>query len=166
MGVGLKWDSVDFSANTLTIKHTVSKVTKTVEKDKTKNASSHRSFPLVPDIKELLLDLQEREAKNRAEFGKEYISNDYIPKWDDGRPFSPDFVTKKFQKLLKANSLPRIRFHELRHSCASILINMGFTLKDVQEWLGHSDITITANIYSHLDVTRKQNMADKLSSSF
>ena len=113
-----------------------------------------------------MLDLQEREVINRAEFGIEYISNDYILKWDDGRPFSPDFVTKKFQKLLKANALPRIRFHELRHSCASILINLGFTLKDVQEWLGHSDITITANIYSHLDVTRKQNMADKLSSSF
>ncbi len=163
--LGLKWDSVDFSAKTLTIKHTVSKVTKAVEKDKTKNATSYRSFPLVPDIQSLLLELQKNEAKNREEFGKEYTKNDYILKWDDGHPFSPDFVTKKFQKLLKANKLPKIRFHELRHSCASILINMGFTLKDVQEWLGHSDITITANIYSHLDVTRKQSMADKLASS-
>jgi integrase len=163
--LGLKWDSVDFYANTLTIKHTVSKVTKAVEKDKTKNASSHLSFPLVPEIKALLMELQKREEKNREEFGKEYIKNDYILKWDDGRPFSPDFVTKKFQKLLKTNNLPRIRFHELWHSCASVLINMGFTLKDVQEWLGHADIKVTANIYSHLDVSRKQSIADRLAAS-
>jgi integrase len=90
------------------------------------------------------------------------VSNDYIFKWNDGRPFSPDFVSQKFSSLLEQHGLPHIRFHELRHSCASVLIAMGFSLKDVQEWLGHSDIKMTANIYSHLDVTRKKNMADKL----
>jgi len=81
---------------------------------------------------------------------------------DDGRPFAPDFVLQKFDKLLKQYSFPHIRFHELRHSCASVLISMGFSLKDIQEWLGHSDIRMTANTYSHLDVTRKLNMAEKL----
>lgn len=90
--------------------------------------------------------------------------NDYILKWDDGRPFAPDYVTHRFCELLEKYGLPHIRFHELRHSCASFLINYGFTLKDVQEWLGHSDIRMTANIYSHLDVSRKKNMADMLSS--
>jgi integrase len=64
--------------------------------------------------------------------------------------------------LLEHYGFPHIRFHELRHSCASMLIAVGFTLKDVQEWLGHSDIKMTANIYSHLDVTRKQSIAKKL----
>lgn len=59
--------------------------------------------------------------------------------------------------------MPHIRLHELRHSCASLLINAGFTLKDVQEWMGHADIKMTANIYGHLDVSRKQSMAEKLS---
>ncbi|MBR0312827.1 MAG: site-specific integrase, partial [Oscillospiraceae bacterium] len=67
--------------------------------------------------------------------------------------------------LLKKNALPHIRFHELRHSCASLLINAGFNLKDIQEWMGHSDIKMTANIYGHLDVKRKQSMADQLSGS-
>ena len=160
--LGLKWDSIDFEANTLTIRHTVSKVTKAVEKDKTKNASSRRSFPLVPEIKKLLLEIKQQEQGNRKAFGKEYPESDYIFKWDDGRPFSPDFVSQKFSRLLKQHNLPHIRFHELRHSCASMLISMGFNLKDIQEWLGHSDIKMTANIYSHLDVTRKQGMADKL----
>ena len=61
------------------------------------------------------------------------------------------------------NGLPRIRFHELRHSCASLLLSHGFTLKDVQEWLGHSDIKMTANVYGHLDVARKQSIADEMS---
>ena len=73
-------------------------------------------------------------------------------------------MTHRFRKLLNDKGLPPIRFHELRHSCASYLINMGVTLKDVQEWLGHSDIKMTANIYSHLDISQKKNMADALSS--
>lgn len=162
--LGLKWDSVDFANGTLTIKHTVTKVLETVEKDKTKNATSHRSFPLVPEARELLQELKEKEAANRKQFGKAYVSNDYILKWDDGKPFSPDYVTRKFSRLLAQYGFPHIRFHELRHSCASFLIHMGFTLKDVQEWLGHADIKMTANIYSHIDISRKMNMADMLSS--
>jgi len=160
--LGLKWDSVDFDANTLIIKHTVSKVTKAMEKDKTKNTSSRRSFPLLPEIKKLLLTIMKQESENRKLLGRGYAENDYIFKWDDGRPYSPDFVSYKFDWLLKHYGFPHIRFHELRHSCASVLISMGFNLKDVQEWLGHSDIKMTANIYSHLDVTRKLNMAERL----
>jgi integrase len=97
-------------------------------------------------------------------FGKEYQESDYIFKWDNGVPFRPDFVTSKFGDLLKKYDLPHIRFHDLRHSCASLLIAQGFGLKDVQEWLGHADITLTANIYSHLDTKRKQSIADSLAS--
>ena len=113
--LGLKWDSVDFVTGTLTIKHTVVQVEKLVEKDKTKNASSHRSFPLLPEIAEMLQDLKQREKESRKLFGKEYHDNDYILKWDDGRPFLPDYVTQRFSRLLEINGLPHIRFHELRH---------------------------------------------------
>lgn len=164
--LGLKWDSVDFENNTLTIRHTVSKVTKAVEKDKTKNASSHRTFPLLPEVRTLLLAERAAENENRRLFGEEYHENEYIFKWDDGRPYSPDYVTDKFSDLLKKYGFPHIRFHELRHSCASLLINSGFNLKDVQEWMGHSDIKMTANIYGHLDNARKQGMAEALSASF
>ena len=163
--LGLKWDSVDFERGTVTIRHTISKVTKAVEKDKTKNASSYRSFPLVPEAREIFLTAKASEEENRNLFGREYHESDYIFKWPDGQPFSPDYVTKKFSKLLRQHGLPHIRFHELRHSCASLLINEGFTLKDVQEWMGHADIKMTANIYGHLDVARKQSMAEKLAGS-
>jgi integrase len=73
-------------------------------------------------------------------------------------------VSYIFDWLLKHFGFPHIRFHELRHSCASVLISMGFNLKDVHEWLGHSDIKMTGNIYGHLDIARKQSVADKLGS--
>ena len=84
---------------------------------------------------------------------------------EDGHPYSPDYVSQAFAKLLKKYDLPHIRFHELRHSCASLLLNEGFTLKDVQEWMGHANIKMTADIYGHLDAARKKGMADKLSGS-
>lgn len=161
--LGLKWDSIDFDAGTVTIRHTVSKVTKAVEKDKTKNATSYRSFPLTNEARSIFQAAKTEEQKNRRLFGKEYQESDYVFKWPDGHSYSPDYITEKFPALLKKHGMPHIRLHELRHSCASLLINAGFTLKDVQEWMGHADIKMTANIYGHLDVSRKQSMAAKLS---
>ena len=164
--LGLQWDSIDFDAKTMTIRHTVSKVTEVVAKDKTKNASSHRTFPLVADALEIFKQAKCQEQQNRIAFGREYQENSYVFKWADGHTYSPDYISHRFNDLLKKHNLPHIRFHELRHSCASMLIAMGWTLKDVQEWLGHSDIKMTANIYSHLDVARKNNIAASLADKF
>ena len=164
--LGLKWDSVNFDNNSIIIKHTVSMGTSVVEKDKTKNATSYRSFPLTDNIKQLFLNAKENEEKNKKYFGNTYIKNNYIFKWDDGRPYAPTDITHKFNDILAKYSLPHIRFHELRYSCASLLIAMGFTLKDIQEWLGHADIKMTANIYSHLHFTRKNSMAEAMANSF
>ena len=164
--LGLQWDSIDFERKTMTIRHTVSKVTEVVAKDKTKNASSRRSFPLTAEADAIFHRAKELEQQNRAAFGREYQENSYIFKWPDGHPYSPDYISHHFAKVLKKQGLPHIRFHELRHSCASLLIDMGFTLKDVQEWLGHSDIKMTANIYAHLDTARKNTIADSLAGKF
>jgi len=162
--LGLQWDSIDFERETLTIRHTVTKVTTAVAKDKTKNASSYRSFPLLPEARQIFLSALDAERENRRLVGKGYHESPYVFKWPDGRPIAPDYVTHHFAALLRKHSLPPIRFHELRHSCASLLLSQGMTLKDVQEWLGHSDIKMTANIYGHLDVARKQSIADVMGS--
>ena len=163
--LGLKWDSIDLTTGRLTIKRTVSRVTTTICKDKTKNSSSHRSFPLSPEAQSLFLRIKTEEAFNRRLCGKAYEENDFVFKWPNGKPFSPDYVSSHFARLLKNNHLPHIRFHELRHSCASLLLNNGFTLKDVQEYMGHADIQMTANIYGHLDMQRKQLLTQKMASS-
>lgn len=163
--LGLKWDSIDFDAKRLTIKHTVSKVTEAVAKDKTKNATSHRSFPLTAEAEEIFRAARAEQEHNKRQFGKAYEKNDYVFKWANGKTFSPDYITSHFALLLKKHNLPHIRFHDLRHSCASLLLNNGFSLKDVQEYMGHADIQMTANIYGHLDAARKQLLADKLADS-
>ena len=160
--LGLQWDSIDFDGKTMTIRHTVSKVTEVVAKDKTKNASSRRTFPLTVEALEIFKAAKCQEEQNRIAFGREYQENSYVFKWADGHTYSPDYLSHRFNDLLKKHNLPHIRFHELRHSCASMLIGMGWTLKDVQEWLGHSDIKMTANIYSHIEVGRKRDMANSL----
>lgn len=164
--LGLQWDSIDFDSRTMTIRHTVSKVTEVVAKDKTKNASSRRTFPLTDEAFEIFKAAKCQEQQNRLAFGREYQENTYVFKWPDGHPYSPDYISERFRNLLKKHNLPHIRFHELRHSCASMLLAMGWNLKDIQEWLGHSDIKMTANLYSHLDVTRKNNIANSLAEKF
>lgn len=164
--LGLQWDSIDFEGKTMTIRHTVSKVTKAIAKDKTKNASSRRTFPLTSEALEIFQSAKWQEEQHRIMFGREYQENNYVFKWPDGHPYSPDYISERFSNLLKKHNLPHIRFHELRHSCASLLLDMGWNLKDVQEWLGHSDIKMTANIYSHLDVARKNNIANSLAEKF
>ena len=76
-----------------------------------------------------------------------------------GNLIQPDSVTTGFPQLLKENGLRRIRFHDLRHSCASLLLKEGVPMKQIQEWLGHSDISTTANIYAHLDSQSKNSSA-------
>ena len=164
--LGLQWDSIDFEAKTMTIRHTVAKVTEVVAKDKTKNASSRRTFPLTAEALGIFKTAKCQEEQNRIAFGREYLENSYVFKWPDGHTYSPDYVSHRFKDLLKKHNLPHIRFHELRHSCASLLIDMGWSLKDVQEWLGHSDIQMTANIYSHLDIRRKASIAESLADKF
>ena len=73
-----------------------------------------------------------------------------------GNLILPDAVTGSFAQLLKEHGLRKIRFHDLRHSCASLLLKQGVPMKQIQEWLGHSDISTTANIYAHLDSQSKQ----------
>ena len=77
-----------------------------------------------------------------------------------GTLISPHYLTSSFPKLLEKNNLRHIRFHDLRHSCASLLLANDVPLKYIQEWLGHSDIGTTANIYSHLDHKSKITSAN------
>lgn len=96
------------------------------------------------------------KKRNREFFGDTYVENDYIFKWANGAMYDPSYISHKFGDLLRKYNLPHIRFHDLRHSCASLLLAKGCSLKDVQDWMGHADIKMTCNIYGHLDLSRKK----------
>ena len=82
-------------------------------------------------------------------YNKDYL--DYVNVDAIGNIYNPDYVSEHFAVLLKRHGLRKIRFHDLRHSCASTLLALGKQMKDIQMWLGYSDIGTTGNIYSHLD---------------
>ena len=77
-----------------------------------------------------------------------------------GNLFTPGVVSQNFSSILKKHGLRKIRFHDLRHSCASLLLANNVPMKQIQEWLGHSDISTTANIYSYLDFSSKISSAN------
>ena len=83
-----------------------------------------------------------------------------------GKLFRPNYVTDHFKLLLQQNGLRHIRFHDLRHSCASLLLSQGIAMKQIQDWLGHSTFATTADIYSHLDFNSKQESADAIAAAF
>ena len=163
--LGLRWDCVDFESGMLTIRRTVSRVNKIVDKDKTKNASSRRSDRMSDEVIGIFKGLKAEENINRKDFGSAYIEDEHVFKWPNGEVIKPDYVTVHFREKLKKSNLPKITFHELRHSCASMLLCSGYTLKDVQEYMGHSDIQTTANIYGHLDNARKEVLTSAMSGS-
>ena len=160
--LGLKWSAIDFKRKTIVIYHTaVRNGTGIVYDDAVKQTASYRTMPLTATMEVYLRKLQAHQKQMKKLCGKDYADNDYICKWDDGKPLDPDYVTGRFGRFLKERKLPHIRFHDLRHSSARLLISKGFTLKEVQEWLGHADIAST-DVYSHLLYKSKENMADKV----
>lgn len=164
--LGLRWSAVDFENNTLSINHTVVKNRTVVEKDTTKSQCSFHTYVLIEDVKEVLLRQREWQNKNRAEFGTAYHESDYIFTWEDGTLFRPDYLTRGFQRTLKRAGVPMMRFHDLRHSTASILYDKGWEMKDIQNWLRHSSIDVTGDIYTHISEDRKGKMAAELNSTF
>ena len=171
--LGLKWDAFDFDNKTITIKHTVTigKIDgkrQIYSKDRTKNKSSYRTLPLIDDIADRLLELKEQQEYFKKAFGKSYYKKDkeYVFVKPDGKLTRPDYVSEHFKNLLKKLGLRHIRFHDLRHSCASLLLAKGIPMKAIQEWLGHSNFSTTANIYAHLDSNSKQLSAQAITSAF
>ena len=162
---GLKWNAVDFNHKTIEIKSTAVRVTTVIREDNTKSNSSHRTLALIPEVEQHLKELQAKQVDDKAFYGDTYIDTDYVLRWDNGDPFLPDYISNQFSKLLENNSMPHIRFHTLRHSFASALLVEGVSMKAVQELLGHSDFSTTANIYSHVTDEAKTQALNKISNT-
>ena len=167
--VGLKWDAIDFENKTIAIRHTVTVCAEKgrrieVAADTTKTASSRRTLPLVPAFQTKLAALKEQQEKNRILCGRSYCTDylGYVLVDAMGNRLKLSYISTAFPALLKRNGLRPIRFHDLRHSCASLLLKNGVPMKQIQEWLGHSDFSTTANIYAHLDAGSKLTSAQAM----
>lgn len=164
--VGLKWTAIDLTHRTITIKHTVTAGSLDgkyiiIEKDSTKNKPSRRTLPLVETFYDLLVRLkeqQENQQQFKETYCRDYLAYIYVDQL--GNRIKPNYISQNFNSTLKKLKMPHIRYHDLRHSCASLLLANGVSMKEVQEWLGHSDYSTTANIYSHLEFSSKVSSAN------
>ena len=171
--LGLKWEAIDFDNKLIYVRHKIIKTQidgkRYIHKaDKMKNKTSNRVLPLLPQAEELLLKQKEKVENNKNLLGKSYDKRylEYVCVDNLGRLILPNRLTHNFIKIIRKNNLKHIRFHDLRHSCASIMLSNGVPMKQIQEWLGHADFGTTANIYSHLDYKTKQNSANTMSDVF
>jgi integrase len=167
---GLKWSNIDFDSDTIFVRHTVITCNHggkrmIVFKDKTKTKSSYRIYPLLPLIKEKLMALRNKQAHFRDLCGncynKEYA--DYLFVNEMGDFMSPDKITRDFKAFTKKHELEYVRYHGLRHTCASLMLTNDISMTEVMEWLGHSDISTTVNTYGHFDFATKKKSAAKYS---
>ena len=166
--VGLKWDAIDFKNKMITIKHKVLHVDNQFYlSDTLKTTASHRTLSLLPEIENLLIERKEEIEKNKELFKKSYNHqyDEYVFVDDIGDLINPDIISNRFRTLLRKNHLKHIRFHDLRHSCASLLVANKVPMKNIQEWLGHSNFNTTADVYSHLDYSAKLESASAISNA-
>lgn len=171
--LGLKWSAIDFQNDTLTISHTVTEGFingrhEVFAEDSTKSKSSYRVLPLMANVKVWLQDLKVRQEANRKLCGRSYCKDypDYVYVDAMGYLMKASYISGAFSAILKKNGLRKIRFHDLRHTCASMMMAQGVPMKQIQEWLGHSDFSTTANIYAHLDYTSKLTSASSLAEGY
>lgn len=132
-----------------------------IEQDSAKTKSSLRTLPLIGIFKEYFKQVKEAQVLNKKVCGNcyNYDYDGYIFVDELGERMKAGYLTTQFPEFCVKHGLRRMRFHDLRHSCASLLLANAVPLKQIQEWLGHSDFSTTANIHSHIDSESKKASA-------
>ena len=169
---GLRWEDVDFEQDILYVRHKVIQVRvngkQVIEKSNAlKTTASRRAYPLHPEIKRRLQMRRERIVEYKRMFGDGYDRQNeaYIFVQQDGSLLKPDAVTNRFRSFMKYHpELPKIRFHDLRHSCATMLLNEGLSLREIQDYMGHATI-VTTTRYAHVDRIRRQKALEAIGQS-
>lgn len=162
----LKWDCVDLKKGEIIIKRSIRRIGKELIVKEPKTKSSIRKIAIANDLKDILVFHQKKQEKLIKE-NEKYKDRNYVLAWeDDGRPYDPDYVTKNYHYLLANYDVPMIRFHDLRHTHATILLLHDVPAKVVSERLGHSSIGITLDTYSHVLPSMQKAAAEKLNGLF
>lgn len=160
---GLRWNDIDFENHIVHIRNTRITAEKEIFQKSTKNESSTRDLPIGDEVYEYLSNLKTRQEQDAILLGNGYDDSGFVCRWADGKELKVSYVSHAFKMLLEQNNLPHIRFHDLRHSTATSLLENGIDLKVIQEYLGHSSINTTANFYLHPDLKKKQEAVNVMS---
>ena len=174
---GLEWADINFDNNSILIKNNLIYSNGHVYMVAPKTEESNRTIYVSDEIINLLKKLHIKESKNKLKYGEFYTDKnifknkngedtkyDLVMVWQDGKYVHPMYYLNKLKKVLKKAGITKnVRFHDLRHTNATLLLQQGVSMKVVQERLGHKDISTTANIYSHVTKELQENATKKLS---
>lgn len=169
--IGLQFSDIDWERNTLTVRRTATQQTinnknTVIVKPYTKNKKP-KVFTLSAQIHALLRTLYMEQQSNKIQFGKLYDTtwNNHLICYADGKLISPNTLTRVFGRFIDQHGYKDIRFHDLRHSCASLLYENGTDLKTIQEILGHAQLS-TTEMYTHKISDKKTAVLAKMNDQF
>lgn len=173
--LALKWSDLGPNYSELTVNKTIKKV-KIIKDDETfkkdtiiqtpKSQYSNRTIPIPSGLVPILKEHETKQKRDKVKAGPSYIDKDFIFATEMGTPIDAKNLFKSYKSLLAKAKIPHRKFHSLRHTYATKLFEAGVPLKTVQMLLGHSDISITANIYTHVIPKEKTDAAEKLNILF
>ena len=160
--IGLKWSCI--RDNKLHIEHTITRMKTTVARDQVKTQAGYRSLVIPDKYRDMLDDIRHEQQRYKQVLGNTYNDQGYIFTKEDGSPYSPDYVTKQFKKIVRAE--PRLSndltLHSLRRSCITALLTAGVPVKTVQGWAGHADSHTTLDVYAQIDPSTFTNASHAL----
>jgi integrase len=165
--LGLRWCDVDLENASLEVRHSLERVKgKGVRLSEPKSEKARRVLRIPQICLTSLVAHKSAQEKKRLWAGSKWRDAGFIFTSGIGTPIGPDEISSDFPAILKAAKLPKVRFHDLRHSCASLLLSLGVSAKLVQETLGHSTYQLTMDTYSHMIPALRNEVADRMDEIF
>ncbi|MHB1324976.1 MAG: site-specific integrase [Thermoleophilia bacterium] len=160
--LGLKWEDVNFEAKTLRVRFALQRIEGKLQLVEPKSAKSRRTIALPNPTVKALKHHRKRQLEENLLAGPAWQETGFVFTSTIGTPLEPDNIGRWFKPLLKKAGLPDIRFHDLRHTAASLLLVQGVQPRVVMETLGHSQISLTMNRYSHVMPVLQREAAEKM----
>ncbi|SFR15428.1 tyrosine-type recombinase/integrase [Desulfoscipio geothermicus] len=161
--LGLQWRDIDFDKGKLSVRRSLSYTKeKGIFTKLPKNKKSRRTIDISPEVINVLRKHRTKQKEKFLSKGIIQSENHYIFCQNDGQPLHPDTISSWFPKYLEDIGLPKLKFHCLRHTHASLLLSTGVDIKYISDRLGHSSIRITYDIYSHLIPEKEKEAVNKL----
>jgi len=173
--LALRWKDIDFKAGTLQVRQTLVRVKNhhapagegrtrlLIQEPKTQH--SRRTVPIPEECLAALHQHKARQAEEKLRLGPAYQDHGLVFCRPDGAPMAPEMFVKSFERLIAQAGLPPIRFHDTRHTFATLMLELGESPKTVQTMLGHSRVAITLDIYSHVSLELEKKAAAKLNAA-
>ncbi|WP_083873857.1 tyrosine-type recombinase/integrase, partial [Nocardia paucivorans] len=146
---GLRWSDIDLEGGTLTIANNRVSVNGRAEEYETKSEDSDRTLPLTATLKAELKAARKRQAAEKLALGEAYGPGTHVVVDPAGYPYHPDTLTDYWEKITKAAKVRRIRLHDARHTCGTLMHLQGVPIAVISEWLGHADSAFTMRTYVH-----------------